>query len=242
MPQMRTLFALGLLVPGLFQGAVSDTFSRMTCWCRSEAKIGWYNHYDYYNTFLDKHFPMTEECVNIVAKEECLKWHVRETMICQDYPGKLPLTVGPSVNTFCYHHRGHELFTKGNEDDVLRFNRHKRNIPKNLIVAHTTKDAVAEACGTICDQRFRLPMMEPYDPGHGVIESHAEFWNGFWNLNDTCDGCGGYRAEGHQPGKGVFNDKGGPDHDLTGHYGPEGWYDTTGYDAHGLLDRLPHIG
>ncbi|KAL8731596.1 MAG: hypothetical protein Q9166_003284 [cf. Caloplaca sp. 2 TL-2023] len=144
------------------------------------------------------------------------------------------------MNTFCYYHRGHGVFTKGNEDDNLLFNRHKRNILKRLISSNASEAAVNEGCGQLCYERFGLPIMPPWDPGHGVVESHAEVWDGFWNL-DICDGCGGLGNGPHGPGEGILNDKGGDDHDMTGHYGPKGYYDTTGYDAHDMMDKLPSL-
>lgn len=131
------------------------------------------------------------------------------------------------------------MFVKKDAADVVRFNGHKRNIEQRLVTTNATKEAVDEACSQICFGKFGIPIMLPWDPGHGVVESHAEEWAGFWNL-EVCDGCKDFEDGVTGLGKGILNDKGGVDHDLTGHYSPKGYYDTTGYNAKDLLDRLPN--
>ncbi|KAL8841175.1 MAG: hypothetical protein Q9170_001029 [Blastenia crenularia] len=231
---------LAIVLTQFVRIAAGDSFRRMTCWCKNETQIGWLNYYKYHNDILDRSFAIQEECVDFVKHGECLDYHTQETVVCQDYPTKAPLFDNIATNTFCYHHRGHEFFTKGNEADVVHFNKHKHNIGIEQLTADISKEAVDEACGMVCLDKFGLPMLEPYDPGHGVIESRAQDWRGFWYLN-VCDGCGGWGNTIYQPGGGIPNDKGGNDHDITGHYSPRGYYDTTGYDGKGLLDRLPHI-
>ncbi|KAL9597656.1 MAG: hypothetical protein Q9219_004983 [cf. Caloplaca sp. 3 TL-2023] len=217
---------------------VGDRFARTTCWCRNETQIAWRNVYKYHNTYLNRDFTILEKCVDFTDEGECLNYHQRQTMLCQDYSSDLALSPLTSVNTFCYHHRGHERFTEGNEDDVLWFNKHKRNIEEKFIVENATLAAVEQACGTICYAEFGLPLMMPFNAGHGIIESHAESWNGWWNL-DICDGCGGPGPQVTSPGQGIPNDKGGPDFDLSGHFSPKGYYDTTGYDGKDLIDQSP---
>ncbi|KAL8873987.1 MAG: hypothetical protein Q9174_000612 [Haloplaca sp. 1 TL-2023] len=243
MPRPIMLLAFALLILQISQSVAADKFYRQTCWCRNDTQIGFINHYAYYNTLLAQEYPIDEKCVDFIEGGQCAKYPNQQTLVCRDYLRKTFLLPMDKVNTFCYHHRGHEKFTKGNEDDVLRFNKHKRNIPKSQIVRNVSVDNVNAICGVACHKNFHLPVMLPYDPGHGIIESHAEHWDGFWALdNRDLDGSGGYREEGHDPFQNIPNDKGGPDGDVTGHYGPEGYYDLTGWDGKGLLDRLPHIG
>ncbi|KAI4144246.1 MAG: hypothetical protein L6R39_004270 [Caloplaca ligustica] len=230
---------LALLIAHFSHPTVGDTFRRMTCWCRNETEIGWLNRYKYHNTGLNRDFVIQEKCLDYFDHGECLHYHERQSMICQDYSSEtvIPTT---SMNTFCYNNRGHEFTTKKGAEDVIHFNKHKRTLEKLQRTANATREVIDEACGRICDAEFALPIMLPWDPGHGNIESRAEEWDGFWNL-DVCDGCQQYEDNVTGLGTGIANDKGGPDHDLTGHYSPKGYYDTTGYDAKGLLDRLPHL-
>lgn len=78
--------------------------------------------------------------------------------------------------------------------------------------------------------------MLPRNPGHSVIGSRAQEWDSFLDVRDAYtdfeDGLTGL-------GVGIVNDKGGVDHNLTGHYSPKGYYNTKGYGAKSQLDVLP---
>ncbi|KAI4096876.1 MAG: hypothetical protein LQ348_000516 [Seirophora lacunosa] len=141
-----------------------------------------------------------------------------------------------SLNTFCFNNRGHERFVKLNSDDVLRFNKHRRNLEERLITTDVTKKAVDDACNQICWAEFGIPIMLPRNPGHSVIGSRAQEWDSFLDVRDAYtdfeDGLTGL-------GVGIVNDKGGVDHNLTGHYSPKGYYNTKGYGAKSQLDVLP---
>lgn len=231
---------LGLFVAHYSQPAIGDTFSRIVCWCRNETEIGWFRSYKYHNDALDQDFAIHEKCLDYFSDGECRHWEDKQKMVCQDYPSVFAFpTANSKMNTFCYNQRGVEYVIKKNRDDVILFNKHKRNLETRLITENATKEAFENACGQICYAEFRLPIMLPWYGGHGIIESHAEQWAGdFWYL-DVCDGCTGYDDGITGLGNGIANDKGGTDHDLTGHYGPKGYYDTSGYDGKALLDAMP---
>ena len=222
----------------LGRAAAGDTMKRMNCWCMNDTQIGFFNLYQYYNSHLDKSFAIEEECVDFIEHEECWNIPNNRSIICQDYVNHNSVNDSTSMNSFCYQHRGHGFFTHGNEADIIWFNGHKRNVPNDKVTRNGSTCEVEIACGSVCNDRFRLPPMAPLEGPHGVRECRLQGWQDFWNL-DICDGCGGFSDIPH---KHLINDKGGPNWDNEGHYTSQGWYDTTGYSASWLLDPLPHFG
>ncbi|KAL8951697.1 MAG: hypothetical protein Q9222_002345 [Ikaeria aurantiellina] len=223
------------------KGTSADYFRRLSCWCRDETTIAFLNYYKYHNNGLNKTFVIQEKCHGLEERDdnECLHWHESERMVCQDYPADFPILSTASMNTLCYHNRGHGIFTEGNEANILWFNGHIRNLEKNRITENATRAEMDQGCSEICWKAFDLPIMLTWKPSQGVLESSSQLWVDWWMLN-VCDGCGGLgHGVGKGPGEGIPNDKGGPDNDTSGHYGPEGYYDTSGYDGGFLFDRAP---
>lgn len=56
---------------------------------------------------------------------------------------------------------------------------------------------------------------------------------------DVCDASTDFEDGVTGLGVGIVNDKGGVDHNLTGHYSLKRYYNTKGYDAKSQLDVLP---